>query len=316
MVPSYQEIVFHRDGQLFVYSTPEGRPDTTPTPTVAVFDGDVEVAATQGTCRIDQISTTLSDEATRGATVIFVDAPSAMRPGRYQIGQGHDRETIEVRSVAGTRVSLARPIVERYRRGTLVGGMGIAVEVALPWAYNRQNLSNAPARQASGFLGYRLEWTFHIDGFEHHGTSHVDLVRDYERATCLVTALDVERRAPDWLAGVPAGHRTPFAEMFIAEAFTAVRLDAAANDRTRLRIRDATVLRELVIIRASLIALEDEVMKGVRDTADLVIAEAHYRTRSAQLLDPVPLPRLRRPSSGELTRGSGIRRLPPKLTRS
>ena len=280
----HQEIVFQRAGQSLHYDPPEGRPSGTPT--IAVFragTGNRE-AATVGACWIDAMSTTLWTPAIAGmSTLLLADGTGVERGRRYQLSNDEgDHEWIEVSAVSGAQVTTRRPILFYYPARSALVGCRISVAVDPAWAADPSKLSDQPDPGEPAHLGYRLHWAYTVDGVALAGVSFADLVR--QAALDLVTPADVDERFPGWLASLPREHRENQGADLILEAVAAVKLDALGSRHAMRRIRDVAVLRELVMLRASLITIEHNILFGRASALDLSVAERRYRTRHAELL--------------------------------
>jgi hypothetical protein len=311
----HQEILFGRAGQAFRYDPPDGRPAATPVPTVHVSDGDHGVSATTGTCTIDEVDTVLYGDAVSGSRSIRVASVAGIvAGGRYLMTKpNREREWLDVVGVrAGDNTVLLRhPLIHRYAGAATIVGCRISIAVDPKWVEQQAMLTDRPGR--GGFAGYRLRWTYTFDGFEHVGISYADLVGC--RSTDLVTPADLQRQYPGWTS-------EPLGPDYIAEAVRAVRLEAIGDDHAQRRIRDTTVLRELVKTRAQIIRLEQGVLYGAPRTAELEVAEKRYRSQYAKLVEvpklaapaPVAAPPPPQPKLAKGTLPDGPRRRVPKLT--
>jgi len=307
----HQEILFKQAGQSFRFDPPDGRPASEPGPTVRVFEGDREIAATSGACAVDPVDTRLDGDVSGGGKMIrVVSADGIVRGGRYLMTKPDgDREWIEVVAIDGCALTLRHPVIHRYAGNATIVGCRISIAVDATWAASARNLSDIAARQR-GLAGYVLRWTYVIDGFELAGISFADLVSC--RAEQIVTPHDVDKRCPGWIAGLPPEHRQNQGADFIAEAFRAVRVEAIGSAHAQRKVRDAQVLRELVNIRAQVIRIEHDVMHGEPRSADLARAEQRYEAAYARLVDKRPTDD---PASPAAKRSEpGTPRRIPKLT--
>jgi hypothetical protein len=313
----HQEIVFGVAGQRFVFDPPDGRPDASPTPTVHVIGGG---AATIGACTIDPVDTTLYGDAHAGSKQLRVESVEGMAVGvRYLMTKPEgEHEWIEIAAIGEENaLTLRHPLIHRYAGAATIVGCRISCAIDQAWVSSSANRSDG----GGGLAGYMLRWMYTFGGVEVQGISFADLVAC--RADQVVTPEDLARRVPGWDAKLPEAHRANHGADFIAEAFRVVRMEAVGDDHAQRKIRDTTVLRELVNVRADVIRLEHEVMYGAPLGEELQIAERRYRTAYSRLVDVTRYGR--RAAEVEPTReepanepsfakGSSARRRVPKLT--
>jgi hypothetical protein len=317
----HQEIIFGSQRQAFMYDPPDGRPDSSPIPTVHVLAGDRTVAATTGMCTIDPVATVLVGDVYRGAKSIRVASVDGIVPGgRYLMTKPEgDREWLEAIAIRDTTLVIKHPVIHRYAGAATIVGCRISIDIDPAWCADRANLCDAFGWRC-GLARYSLRWTYTRDGIERTGVSFADLVRT--RVGQLVSPQDVDARFPGWIAGLPPEHRDKQGADFIAEAFRAVRLEALGNHHAQCKISDTKILRELVNARAHVIRLEHDVMYGRRHSTELEIAEKRYRTHYARLVEipklvaPAPQPSLPSPAKHKLRASQpGVSRRVPKLTK-
>ncbi|HWO24323.1 MAG TPA: hypothetical protein VNO30_36515 [Kofleriaceae bacterium] len=283
----HQEIVFQRAGQSLHYDPPEGRPSGTPTVAVLRAETGHREAATVGACSVDAVRTALQTPGIAGmSTLLLADGAGVARGRRYQLCNDEgEHEWIEVRAVSGARVTTRRPLLFYYPARSPLVGCRISVAVDPAWAADPAKLSD---RSDPGELepsGYLLHWAYTVDGVALAGVSFADLVR--QAALELVTPMDIDERFPGWLASLPSEHRESQGADLILEAVAGVKLDALGSRHAMRRIRDVAVLRELVMLRASLIAVEHNALFGRASELDLSTAERRYHARRDELLrDP------------------------------
>lgn len=285
----YQEITFKDPGQLFVFDPPDGRAGLTPAPSVCVYDGKQTVAATAGACTVDPVETRLHGDALAGARAIRVTSTDGLvRGGRYLMTKPEgDREWLDVVAIDDGKLVLKHPLIHRYAGNATIVGCRLSIGVDPAWAATAANLSEVAGR-GRGLAGYLLRWTYTVGGFEITGISFADLVSC--RSEQLVTPLDVERRFPGWIAGLPPEHRENQGADFIAEAFRAVRIEAVGDAHAQRKIRDAHVLRELVNLRTHVSRIEHDVIHGERRSGELTLAEERYHACYTRLVDETAQP--------------------------
>lgn len=295
----HQEIIFNLTGQSFFYDPPEGfRPSGTPTVTVysSGSDDDTETeSATTGSCSVDSVNTTLSVAASAGARTLTVTSGTAITRGRrYLLADTNgEREWVECHGISGTTLTTKHPILNDYDVGATVQGCRISISVDSTWVADESNITDVtgdawrvtkttPETWAPGAAGYRLRWSYTVNSVATIGVSYADLVR--YQAKNLVTALDVDRVFPGWIDSLATDYRDDQGAGLIDEAFTAVKMDALGDAQLLRRIRDTQVLAELVKYRANVLSIQNEVMRGRRDTTTLQAAQDAYLQRYNQLM--------------------------------
>lgn len=312
------EVLFGVLGQRFFYDPPEGRPSGTPT--VQVFstgtddDGSAE-AATTGACSVDSVNTTLTAPVDAGAvTLPLADATGVSRLRRYLLADPSGlTELVEVVAVSGLNVTIRQPLINSYAIASTCKGCRISIDVNATWVASKSKLTDvmgevwrtteaSPSEDAPGAAGYRLRWSYTVDGEAQVGVSYADLVR--YRARSLVSSLDVDARFPGWIDRIPIDYRADQGRTFVDEAFQAVKLDALAQAQVLRRIRNTEVLRELVIYRANLLSAEANVTANGASVAALDTARELYRQRFDTLLSEpkVPVDNTGGGSNGQATR--------------
>lgn len=295
----HQEILYRVAGQTFYFDPPElYRPSGTPT--VQVFlattddDGTAE-AATTGACSVDSVNTTLSVAAAIGDTTLTLTSATGVTRLRYYLLTDTDGnvERPEVMGISGLVVSLRRPLVCSYASGSTFQGTRISISVDSTWASSQNKLSDiigntwrtsqeAYTEWGAGYAGYRLRWAYTTNSIATIAATYADLVR--YSAKNLVTPNDVDRRFPGWIDRLPTDYRDDEGHAAVAEAFQAVRMDAIGDGQAIRRIRNTEILRELVILRANQISLENEVMARGTNTAGAAQAQELYEQRFNQLM--------------------------------
>jgi hypothetical protein len=257
----HQEIVLGESGQVFEVEA-SVLPRAPVSVVVTSHAGEVQPATLS--CSIDPVSTLLSEDAPRGARVLHVGSTQGIVPNaRYDVGG----QRITVYRLDGAhRLILRRPLLEPAREDTPLRGCRILAPIDDAWVRDGSKL-------AEPCVDYTLVWT-HAGGTEH---TTADLVRVALHAR--VTADDVELRFPGWQRTVDDPARA------IAEAAEIVRRDVLRYLKSRRA--DVATVRELVILRARLVAVEEAVMFRGEPYDRLVAAEAPYQAGIAAL---APLP--------------------------
>jgi hypothetical protein len=278
-VSRHQEILFGVGAQTFELDVLDGRPSA---PSVTVYhatsddDGATE-AATTGAAEIDSVDTTLDVAASSGSQELELDSVDDVAKGRRYLLGG--LEWCEVMGIAGTTVTLRRPLINDHAIGATFEGCRISIGVLDAWAADRNKLTAA---------GYRLRWTYTVNGKATVGVSYAAVVRYPSRA--LLSALDVDDRIPGWIDRLPPDHKEDQGSALIASAFEALRFDALADAKLLGLIRDTQTLKELAIYRANLISVEAQVMAGSANTLAVDTALRLYSQRYQQLLREPKIP--------------------------
>jgi hypothetical protein len=301
-----QEIIFGLTGQSFFYDPPEMfRPSGTPT--VQVFstgtddDGSAE-SATTGSCSVDSVNTTIATTAiVRGDTSVTVASSTGVTRGRRYLltSTNGDCEWIECASITGTTVGLRQPVLNSYAiTTTTFQGTRISVSVDSTWAATKSKISDVlgevwrttidtPSEWAPGASGYRLRWSYTVNSVATIGVSYADLVR--YQAKNLVSPLDVDSLFPGWIDKLPPDYREDQGVGLINEAFQAVKMDAVGDAQLLRRIRNTEVLRELVMYRANVLVVQNQVVNGA-PVQTLDVARDLYEQRYNSLLREPKVP--------------------------
>lgn len=293
----HQEILFSVAGQSFHHDPPEMfRPSGTPT--VQVFRGEVSddnsaEAATTGSCSVDPVNTTFS--ASAGAQTLTVASGTGIVRGRRYLvadADGGEREWVEVMGIKDEEVTLRRPLVNSFASSSTFQGTRISIGVDSIWVADSGNLTDVLAgswrtdeigdpQAYAGQSGYRLRWSYTVNGSATVGVSFADLVR--YSAKNLVAAPDVDARFPGWIDMLGPDYRYDQGAAIVAEAFHAVRMDLLGDAQVARRIRNTEVLRELTIYRANLIVIENQVLRFGGNPVALEVARAGYEERFNKL---------------------------------
>lgn len=299
----HAEIIFALAGQVFAFDPPEGRPSS---PDVDVFgwatdDNGTPEAATTGSASVDAANTTLAADAAAGDKQLTLASGSSLaRRRRYLVtGADGNSETVEVAAHAGTAVLLRAPLLNDYEAGATFQGTRISIAVSSTWASDTSKISDlledtwrtsvlASRDWSPGSAGYRLRWTYTVDGVALMGVSYADLVRYAAKNLC--SALDVDRRIPGFIDRLPPDYRQDQGAALIEEAHQAVRFDAMGDGQVLRRIRNTEVLTDLVIYRANLMAIEAQVLAGGANLDALELARSLYTQRYNQLLREPKVP--------------------------
>lgn len=301
-----QEVLFNVTGQTLYYDPPEGRPTGVPTVSVYASTNDDQastVAATTGVCSVDSVNTTISVAANPGDTSFMLTSGAGIVKGRrYLITDTNgEAEWVEVMTVSGGTVKVRQPIQNTYSTSATFQGCRISINVDPTWVATVTNITDVldPTGRAwltthttiawvPGAAGYRLRWSYTVGGTPTLGVSFMDLVR--YQAKNLVSPLDVDRRFPGWLDRLATDYQEDQGMALIAEAFQAIKMDALGDSQVLRRLRSTEVIRELVIYRANLIAMEASTISGGSNMDALHLARDLYARRYDQLLREPKIP--------------------------
>lgn len=276
----HQEVLFGVTGQSLWFSPPELARASAPTATVYRLgsgdDGPTE-SATTGAASIDSVDTTLDAAAAPGDnTLTLASGASVARGGRYLLTSSIGlSEHVDVLAVSGSIITLQRPLVNDYAAGATFQGTRVSIALSPTWVADRSKLSDIGD-------GYRVRWTYTIDSSPVLAVTYFDLVRYSARH--LVTGQDVDNRFPGWIDRLPPDHRENQGASLIDAAFEAVKLDALGDAQIIRRLRDTQIVRELTIVKANLIAIENQVYAGSSNLDGLTTARDVYAQRYQQLL--------------------------------
>lgn len=275
----HQEILFGVTGQAFVLDVLEGRPSS---PDVDVFratssDDDGPEPATTGAASVDAVATTLDTAVIAGESELELDSTASIARGRRYLLGG--LEWCEVMAMVGTTVRLRRPVINDHAIGTAFESCRISIAVDADWAAENSHLIAE---------GYRLRWTYTVNGAPTVGVSYAALVRYPSRV--VLTALDVDDRIAGFIDRLPPDHREDQGAALIASAFDALRFDALGDAQLLGMIRDTQALRELAIYRSNLVAVEAQVLAGGATADALTAASDLYKKRYQQLIREPKVP--------------------------
>lgn len=299
-----QEVIYALDGQSFFFDVPEGRPSSAAVAVYPALNDDEAgaVAATSGSATVDTVDTTLAVDAVIGDEELTVaDATGIARGRRYLLTDG-DREWIEVIFVSGTTVKIRQPLKNAYSTSATLQGCRISAAVDSAWINNKANITDildpsnrlwmvgqsADVTWVPGAAGYRLKWSYTVDGIATQAVSFADLVR--YQAKNLVTPLDVDARFPGWLDRLPTDYQEDQGASFIAEAFRALKMDCLGDEQVIRRIRNTEVLRDLTIYRANVLAQEASLFGGGNNADIVKAARDAFQMRYDQLMREPKVP--------------------------
>jgi hypothetical protein len=267
-----QEIRLDRSHEVFVHEPVAGIPSEPIAVVVHAPSGAVE-NATIGEVTRDRFASRLAEDAGLGAPWLTLFTTTGVTVGsRYLVGEAPDSEWVIVTSIEGPRVVVRRRLGREFGAGSRVRSGRLSIAVNPAW-------QRAQARQVElggiGLSACTVRWSYAIDERITHAVDHADLV--FTRRADIITPDEIEDRYPGWTQMIPIDH---VATEIILEAHDLVRRDAA---RANVDLNNGVETRELVALRARMIAFEQEVIYGRMAAADLDAEQARYDRRAAEL---------------------------------
>lgn len=279
-VISTQDVAFGVTGQSLIFDCPDGRPSAVESVTVYEADADDTSSAetaTTGSGSVDaNPNTTLSIAAGIGDSSVAVTSATGFAVDRRYLlsaAAGY-REEIEVAGIVGSVIALRHPLINAYPITTsTVVTTRCSISVLDAWAVETGNVSTA----CSPNPRYRVRWVVTLDGATQVFDRYLDLVRYPARHG--VSPLDVERRFPGWLDGLPIDFREDQGRAVIDRAWQALKADLYQDNKADQALRNSELVAELVIVRAMLLRNEDAFLAGALDATRVELARQLYTQR-------------------------------------
>jgi hypothetical protein len=291
----HAEIIYGVTGQTLVFDAPEGRPSSVTSVTVYEAaqndDGAIELA-TSGSASVETspnttVSSTSGDGQSDATLVSLTSVASVTRGRRYLLTNTvGETEWVEVKDVAAATTLHTRiPLRNSFLATSTFQSTRMSIAIDATWVADRNNITD----WCDGHAGYRVRWVYVVGGATYVHASYFDLVR-YPQQN-LVTALDVDAEFPGWIDRLPVDYQEDQGAAIICRAIDDVRDDALADEKLLRRVRDTQVLSGLIIRRANLLAIEDEIMRGAtgREGA-LELAKQKFDQRYQQLIREPKVP--------------------------
>ena len=275
-----QELTFGITGQSITFDCPDGRPSAIVSCAVYEADADdtstAEAATTGSPAVATNPNTTLSVAAGVGDQSITVTSATGFAvDGRYLLtaAAGH-REEIEVAGITGAVLTLRHPLINAYLVTTsTVATTRCTQAVDATWIADLNNISPGYGPNAR----YRVRWVVTLSGVSQVYDRYLDVVRYPARHN--VSPLDVDRRFPGWLDGLPVDYREDQGRAVIDRAWQALKADLYQDAKADQALRNSELVAELVITRAMLLRNEDAFLAGAIDAPRLEAARAVYAQR-------------------------------------
>lgn len=274
-----QELTYGITGQSITFDCPDGRPSAIVSCAVYEADADdtstAEAATTGSPAVATNPNTTLAVAAGVGDQSITVTSATGFAiDGRYLMTAaiGH-REEFEVAGINGATLTLRHPLINAFASGATVATTRCTQAVDATWIADLQNISPGYGPNPR----YRVRWVVTLGGVSQVYDRYLDVVRYPARHN--VSPLDVDRRFPGWLDGLPVDYREDQGRAIIDRAWQALKADLYQDGKADQALRNSELVAELVITRAMLLRNEDAFLAGAIDAPRLEAARALYAQR-------------------------------------
>lgn len=293
-----QELLYDEGASLsqtFILDCEDGRPTSITDVQVwpaGADDTSTEESATTGSASVESAPNTTISAAAGPAqsdpTALTLTSGSSVTIGRRYLltedGTGV-HEMVEVASVSGTSVKLKHPLKNDYSAGSTFQSCRATIAVSTTWSSDKNNITP----NWSPNPGYRVKWTVVINGQTAPYTRYADLVRYV--ANHGVIPLDVEQRFPGWLDTLPPDNQVDQGRDLIERAWSEVKFDLYGDGKADQALRNGEATAELVICRAMLLKIEDDILRGVGGDAEREAkAKQIYDRRYNQLIRSPVMP--------------------------
>jgi hypothetical protein len=276
----HQEVIFALNGQTLYLDPPELSQASAPGATVYAVDrADTDAAetATTGSASVDTVNTTLAADAAPGDNTLTLASGTGLGRRRFLVTSAAGlSEYVDVIGVNGAAVTLQRPLINDYNSGATFKGTRISISLSNTWVADSTKLTDVRC------TSYRVRWTYTVDSAPQLAVTYFDLVRYSARA--LVTAQDIDNRYAGWIDRLPPDHIANQGASLIDSALEAIKLDAIGDSQALRRMRDSQIIRELVICKVNLLAIENQVYAGKASLEALTAASNAYTLRYQQLM--------------------------------
>lgn len=290
-----QELLYGTSTQYFVLDQEDGRPSSVTDVQVWSVDSDdtgTEESATTGSASVDSApNTTISAAAGPAQSdprALTLTSGSSVTVGRRYLlteDNGGHWEMVEVAKANGTAITLRHPLKNDYTSGSTFQSTRCTIQVSTTWANDQNNLSPLWTPNP----GYRVKWTVVINGSTNTYTRYADLVRYI--ANHGVSPLDVDSRFPGWLDTLNPDNQVDQGRDLIERAWSEVKFDLYGDGKADQALRNAEAAAELVICRAMLLKIEDDILRGIGgDDARAAKAKEIYDRRYNQMIRSPVMP--------------------------
>lgn len=258
-----QDITFGASSATLIFDCEDGRPSAV-TMTVRRCDAsdtsDAESALTgSATVETNPNTTTTAAITQADPTAIALTAATGVTLGRtFRITDDDTGvfEDVTIRSLSGLNAKSTRPLRNDYTAGAAFVSCRATQAFDTTWLADTGNLS--PGYDANPT--WRVTVVATIGGEARTYLRYFDLVRYPARHGVLPT--DVDDRFPGWLDNLPPDYQADQGRALIDRAFRAVRMDLYQDNKADQAMRNGEGIAELVITRAMLLKIDDDVLRG------------------------------------------------------
>jgi hypothetical protein len=258
-------VIFAVTGQLLSHRVLQGRPTSA---TFAVFRDNADDNMTpefSGSAAIDPVTTTLSAQAGQGTSdpqLVPLASTAGIQTGRkYLLAEASRRQWLEPVEINAGTIRTRHLLQTAFTSAATLQGTTISAAVDATWVADQNNItwfSNtwyASGRygvmigdQNDPFPGFRVVWTFVVDGQTYKEYSFFDVVRAV--VSHHVDIDDVNARAPGLVDSLPLEYRAEDGRPLIDAAWLSVRAHLTSVKIDVQSLRDDEVLDELVVLRS------------------------------------------------------------------
>ena len=275
-----QDIVFDVTGQTVYFDCPEGRPSAASSASVFLWDmsddGTAESAIGSPSVETNP-ATTLSADATSGATSLSLTATTGIEVGRrYLVTDSTGlKEWVEIESITATPgVTVKHPIHNGYSSGASFQSTRIQATIDSTWIADTSNLSTDDTGPNPT---YRIRWQYVVAGVTYVADTYFNVVRYAGRHG--VQPQDIEAMAPGWLDRLPTDHRVDQGRRLIDDAYREVRIDMHQIDVPASQIAESEIVDELVRYKVLELGEWASYYAGGGDSQRAELTGKRYQTR-------------------------------------
>jgi hypothetical protein len=289
-----QDITFAASSASLVFDCPDGRPSAV-TFTVRQATADdtstAETALTGSASVETNPNTTIT--AAAGAsqpdpTALTLNSGTGVAIGRTCRITDDDTgvyEDFTFRSVNGTAAKTTRPLKNDYTASATVVSTRATQAFDTTWLADIGNLSPGDDPNPK----YRVHVSATVGGVAQVYAVYFDLVRYPARHGVLPTHVD--ERFPGWLDTLPPDYQADQGRMLIERAWRQLRMDLYQDRRADQAMRNAEAIAELVMTRAMLLKIDDDILRGADvDERRLTRAQDFYKQRYNSLIRSPVMP--------------------------
>ena len=286
-----QDITFGGTAETLILDCELGRPSSVTSVTVwstSAGDDSTSETATTGSAAVEtNPETTITaiagpSQASNDPTALTLNSGTGVTIGRtYRLTDDDTGvyEDVTVKSVNGTAVKLTRPLKNDYSANATFVSCRATVSVDATWAAEKGNLSPGFDPNPT----WRAKWVVVVGGVTYTLQRYFDLVRYPARHGVLPTHVD--ERFPGWLDTLPPDYQADQGRTLIERAWRQLRMDLYQDGKADQAMRNAEAIAELVMTRALLLKIDDDVFRGADvDAQRLERARDIYKQRYNSLI--------------------------------